>query len=407
MNRDWVKSLSSRRIGGVVLAGATLLSGCGTVSRYEPLPVRALDAEVSRTVDPRIRPGDQVRVNELVSLFTRRLASEASGSILALSGGGANGAFGAGVLVGWSETGTRPQFDIVTGISTGALSAPFAFLGSDWDDELREAYTGGGADGLLSPRALAGLMGPSLFSAGPLRRLVDQNVTPELLRQIAIEHAKGRRLLVVTTNLDTQESVVWDMGQLATQGDEQALVLFREVLIASASIPGVFPPVMIAGLQGDQIVEEMHADGGINMPFLAIPENLMAGAGRVPGSNRVSLYVLINGQTGRTPQVVRGSLPAILTRTYESMSKATTRTHLAASAAFAERNGASFRVASIPTDAEASALDFDHDAMLRTFEMGRSRAAAGQAWVTPAAELTAEPPLTSTGPETPTNAPPR
>ncbi len=349
------------------LAATVLLSGCGAVTRLEPLPVRTLDASVSRTVDPRIRPGDQVRVNELIALFTQRLATpHATGAVLALSGGGANGAFGAGVLVGWSETGTRPEFDIVTGISTGALAAPFAFLGSGWDDELRDAYTGGGADGLLSPRALAGLTGPSLFSAAPLRRLVDQNVTPELLRQIAAEHAKGRRLLVVTTNLDTQESVIWDMGQLATQGDEQALVLFREVLIASASIPGV-------------------------MPFLGVPETLLAGAQRVPGSDRASIYVLINGQTGRTPQVVRGRLSAILARAYESMSKASTRTHLAANAAFAARNGVTLKVASIPADADASSLKFDHDAMTRTFELGRARAAAGEAWVTPAAELTAEP----------------
>ena len=386
-----------------VLAAALVLSGCGTVSRLDPLPVRLLSAPVAPTVDPRIRPGDQVRLNEVIDLFRHRLASpDGSGAVLALSGGGANGAFGAGVLVGWSEAGTRPEFDIVTGISTGALSAPFAFLGTDWDDELREAYTGGGADGLLSPRALAGLIGPSLFSAAPLRRLVEQNVTPELLRQIAVEHAKGRRLLVVTTNLDTQESVVWDMGQLATQADEQALVLFREVLVASASIPGIFPPVLIPALQGDQIIEEMHADGGINMPFLGVPENLLVEGDRIPGGDRVAIYVLVNGQVGRTSGVVRGSLSAILTRTYDSMSKATTRTHLAANAAFAARNGAGFRVASIPVEVQASSLNFDHDSMVRVFELGRARAAAGEAWVAPAAELAA-PAVAVTGASAPSN----
>ena len=371
----------------IAVALALTLSGCGTFARPEPLAVRAIYAPVERVADPRIRPGDQVRVNEVIELFTHRLARDGSGAVLALSGGGANGAFGEGVLVGWTETATRPRFDIVTGISTGALAAPFAFLGSDWDDELREAYTGGGADGLLNVRGLAGFVRPSLFSAAPLRKLVEQNVTPELLRQIAAEHAKGRRLLVVTTNLDTQESVVWDMGQLATQGDDQALELFRDVLVASASIPGVFPPVMIAGLQGDQIVEEMHADGGINLPFLGVPETMLAGSAPIPGANHASIYVLINGQTGRTSSVVRGSLPAILTRTYESMSKATTRTHLAANAGFAARNGVTFRVASIPMEADASSLNFDHDSMTRMFELGRTRAAAGQAWVSPREEL--------------------
>ncbi|WP_420477625.1 patatin-like phospholipase family protein [Brevundimonas sp. FT23028] len=391
-----------RRLGAVLML-ASGLSACGTLSRIDPLPVRELDASVSPTRDPRIRPGDQVRSHEVIALFTRRLARhEGTGAVLALSGGGANGAFGAGVLVGWSEAGDRPSFDIVTGISTGALTAPFAFLGPEWDDALRAAYTGGEASSILSPRALAGLVHPSLYSAGPLRRLVDQNVTPELLRAIAAEHAKGRRLLVVTTNLDTQESVVWDMGQLASQGDEQALLLFREVLVASASIPGVFPPVMISGLQGDQIVEEMHVDGGVNMPFLGVPEDILAAGERVPGADRASLYVLINGQTGRTPGVVRGSLPAILTRTYESMSKASTRTHLAANAAFAARNGASLHVASIPADADASALNFEHDSMVRVFEMGRTRALAQEAWVTPDAELAAQPPVVALeGPQTP------
>ncbi|RZJ46874.1 MAG: patatin [Brevundimonas sp.] len=388
---------------GAVASMTVLLSACGTLARIDPLPVRELDASVSPTQDPRIRPGDQVRSHEVIDIFTRRLARrEGTGAVLALSGGGANGAFGAGVLVGWSEKGDRPEFDIVTGISTGALSAPFAFLGSDWDDELRDAYTGGQASSILSPRALAGLIHPSLYSSAPLRRLVEQNVTPELLSAIAAEHAKGRRLLVVTTNLDSQESVVWDMGQLASQGDEQALLLFREVLVASASIPGVFPPVMIAGLQGDQIIEEMHVDGGVNMPFLGVPEDIMAAGQRTPGAERASLYVLINGQTGRTPGVVRGSLPAILTRTYESMSKATTRTHLAANAAFAARNGAAFHVASIPTDADASALNFEHDSMVRVFEIGRTRALAGDAWVTPAAEFAAQPPVVaSIAPQTP------
>lgn len=384
---------------GIIVALAMTLSACGTVARLEPVPLRQVEASVLPTEDPRIRPGDQVLQHEVIELVARRLAShEGSGAMLALSGGGANGAFGAGLLIGWTEMGTRPEFDIVTGISTGALSAPFAFLGSDWDDELREAYTGGGASSILSPRALAGFVGPSMFSSAPLRRLVEQNVTPELLRAIAVEHAKGRRLLVVTTNLDTQESVIWDMGQLASQGDEQALVLFREVLVASASIPGVFPPVLISSLQGDQIVQEMHVDGGVNMPFLAVPEELLATSNRFPGAERASLYVVVNGQVGRTSGVVRGNLSSILTRTYESMSKATARTFIAANAAFAERNGVTFRVASIPADEDASSLKFDNESMTRVFELGRQRVLGGDAWVSPATELSAPPVVIATPP---------
>ena len=130
----------------------------------------------------------------------------------------------------------------MTGISTGALAAPFAFLGPTWDDALKRAYTDGKTENLLSWGNLAALAAPSLFGSQSLRKLIDRHITPELLRQVAIEHGKGRRLLVVTTNLDAEEAVIWDMGALAAQGDEAALLLFRRILLASSSIPGLFPP---------------------------------------------------------------------------------------------------------------------------------------------------------------------
>jgi hypothetical protein len=356
-------------------------AACGTVYRFEPLPLRHIEGGLVPTTDPRIHPDDAERLLELRAAFSSRLAEEHSaGTVLALSGGGANGAFGAGILVGWSETGTRPEFDIVTGISTGALSAPFAFLGPDWDDELQEAYTGGGAEGILNFRGLSALVSPSLYSSAPLRRLINDNVTPELLREIAVEHAKGRRLLVVTTNLDTKESVIWDMGQLATQGDDQALALFRQVLLASASIPGVFPPVMIAALSDGQVIAEMHVDGAINLPFLAIPEGLQVDSPPRLGLGRPAIYVIMNGQIDRDAQVTPGRLRAIVMRTYDSMSRATTQTHLTANAAYAERHRIDLRVAAIPIEARVSSMNFDQAAMTAVFEMGRGLAANGHAW---------------------------
>ena len=368
-------------IGIAVLA----LTACGTIERPDPVPLRVLEGQLAPTVDPRIRAGDEAKLRALAEEFATGLGqTSAQRNILALSGGGANGAYGAGVLVGWSQAGTRPRFDIVTGISTGALAAPFAYLGSDWDDELQTAYASGQADGILGPRGLAAFVAPSLFSPGKLKQLVDDNVTPELLQAIAVEHAQGRRLLVVTTNLDGEESVIWDMGVLATQGDEQALTLFRQVLVASASIPGVFPPVMIAGLTDGRLVEEMHVDGGVNMPFLAVPEAMLGWNDPVPGvaasPDRAAIYVLVNGQVSRDYRVVRGRLPAILARAYDSMSKAALRTHLVANATFAQRNGVAFRVAAIPGDRTVSSLDFSQESMQSLFELGRSSAAAGQAW---------------------------
>jgi hypothetical protein len=361
------------------------LAACGTIERPDPVPLGVLEARLAFAADPRVRPGDENQLQAVNKDFAVALGYTGSrGNILAMSGGGANGAYGAGVLVGWSQSGTRPRFDIVTGISTGALAAPFAYLGSDWDDELQSAYVSGRAVGILHARGLTDFAATSLFSPDKLRQLVDDSVTPELLRAIAVEHARGRRLLVVTTNLDSAESVIWDMGKLATQGDEQALILFRQVLVASASIPGLFPPVMISGLIDGQRVEEMHVDGGVNMPFLALPEAMLGGNERVSGvataPDRAAIYVLVNGQVRRDHQVVRGYLPDILLRAYDSMSKAALRTHLVANATFAQRNGLAFRVAAIPGDHTFSSLDFAQASMQSLFELGRFNAATGQAW---------------------------
>lgn len=214
-----------------------------------------------------------------------------------------------------------------------------------------------------------------------LKDLVEAYVTPELLRQIALEHDKGRRLLIVTTNLDAQETVIWDMGVLARQGGDQAVELFREVLLASASIPGVFPPVMIPGVDGEgRLVEEMHVDGGVITPFLGIPESMLTMTTPTRAPEGTALYVLINGQIGRTEVVTRGTLPAILARAYDTMSKGSLRTGLAVNLAFAERNGLDLYVAAIPDGIEASSLDFDPASMSDLFERGRAAAAGGAAW---------------------------
>jgi hypothetical protein len=370
-----------RRIGalfGVVIALA--MAGCGTLARPAG-PVRVADGALVKAEDPRIRAGDAVRLQAFTQEIGGRSGIDHPTTILALSGGGANGAYGAGLLVGWSEHGDRPVFDVVTGVSTGALAAPFAFLGSDWDDALRRAYTSGGAADLLSWRSFAAFLNPSLFSNQVLRDLVDDNVTPELLQAVAREHAAGRRLLVATTNLDREETVIWDMGLLATQGDENARELFKEVLVASASIPGVFPPVLIAGLQADnEVVLEMHVDGGVNTPFLAVPEELMLWTAPPGEGGAGALYVIVNGQVGSNDGITPGRLSGILSRTYDSMSKASLRIHLAVTAAFARRNSLEMSVSAIPDNVEASSLKFDSETMAALFDLGRRRGRSEDAW---------------------------
>lgn len=368
------------------LAAALLLAACGTLPRDILDPAGPRPETPAALLAVRFTARDASAAISNAEPVRARLQAERGGfNVLALSGGGANGAYGAGVLAGWTKTGKRPKFDIVTGVSTGALAAPFAFLGPDWDDRMKAAYTGGGADDLIGLRALNAFGGPSLFTAAPIRRLVEQYVDATLLKAIAVEHARGRRLLVATTNLDTQETTIWDMGAIATRGDPAAVKLFQDILVASSSIPGVFPPVMI-GLDGPAgRFSEMHADGGVMTPFFTVPQSLLLWTDPEGGVHKGAVFVLINGQVGSTFGITRGTLVGILSRSYDAMSKASTRTLLTATAAFAARNGLTLQVSEIPDAAEAQGLNFKAANMRRLFQMGYDRAVAGDAWHGPAA----------------------
>lgn len=367
-----------KRLTGLAVLTA-LLAACGSLPRPEG-PLRIAPHQIMPVADPRIRSTDTVKIRAMADTFTERMARGDHHDVLSLSGGGAGGAYGAGVMVGWTEHGDRPEFDVVSGVSTGALIAPFAFLGPEWDDELTAAYTDGQASNLLNPRVLSILAAPSLFSSDGLRALVDRNVTPEMLTAIAAEYAKGRQLLVATTNLDTEETVIWDMGLLASQGP-QAVELFKQVLVASASIPGVFTPQLIAGLNPDgEVVLEMHADGGVNTPFLAVPEGALLWTAPEAQDGRAAIYVIVNGQLGANTGVTPGRLAGILARAYDSMSKATARQALVANSAFTMRNGMALVVTSIPDNANVSSLNFGQAEMTALFNVGRARAASGQAW---------------------------
>ena len=299
---------------------------------------------------------------------------------IALSGGGSNGAFTAGLMKGWSETGERPDFEVVTGVSTGALAAPFVFLGPDYDDELAEAYTGGAAAGLLQSRGLGALIGSGIYKSAPLRSLVERFVTEDVLRAVAAEYAKGRVLLVATTDLDSQRGVSWDLGAIATQGTPQALELFRSVLVASASIPGAFPPVLIQSDNAGLRFEEMHVDGGVAAPFLAVPETLWSFEEPSDTLRGARFYVVVNGRTSPSFGITKDTPQGVLGRSIDILLRASLVTTLAGNYAFADRNDLFFRYAALPDDSEASALDFSPESMSAVYEIGRQGAISGAAW---------------------------
>jgi predicted acylesterase/phospholipase RssA len=204
-----------------------------------------------------------------------RTGELAPANYLAISGGGEDGAFGAGLLVGWTQQGTRPEFKVVTGVSTGALTAPFAFLGSKYDEQLKAIYTTVGKDDILEDRGmLAAIFDDAMTDNAPLKALVERYVTPDLLKAIADEYAKGRLLLIGTTNIDARRPVIWNITKIAASGNPHALELVRQILVGSAAVPGAFPPMMIDVVVNGKNYQEMHVDGGASAQVFVYPPML-------------------------------------------------------------------------------------------------------------------------------------
>jgi predicted acylesterase/phospholipase RssA len=301
---------------------------------------------------------------------------------LALSGGGADGAYGAGVLSGWTASGRRPEFSVVSGVSTGALIAPFAFLGPAYDATLREVYTSGIAESLLdTPSVVRALFGSGLFGNTRLQELVARYVDQNMLAAIAAEASKGRKLLIVTTNLDTQRTVIWDMGRIAMIGSPQALGLFRDVMAASASIPLVFPPMLIEGEANGHRFREMHVDGGVTAPVLTLPEAFLLRNGALARGTRMNIYVLINDKVERDFQLVPDSTIDIAARASASVEKTQTRSVLYETYDFARRNNLGFNLTYIDKNFPSSGSSgFQTSYMRSLYQYGYDKAKSGDFW---------------------------
>jgi predicted acylesterase/phospholipase RssA len=321
-------------------------------------------------------------------------------NFLAISGGGENGAYGAGLLVGWTRTGTRPNFKGVTGISTGALTAPFAFLGPAYDDKLKEVYTEISAKDVLVQRGyLAVLMDDAVADNAPLRRTVSRFVDEAMLKAIAAEHAKGRTLLVATTNLDARRPTIWNMGKIATVGGKQALEIFHEILIASAAIPGAFPPVMIDVEIGGKKYQEMHVDGGASAQVFIYPPDLeVKQISRERGIKRVrNLYVLRNARLDPDWVQVDRRAYSIMGRAVSSLIQTQGVGDLYRIYLTTQRDRFDFNLAYIPETFSVPLREpFDQHYMKALFQLGYDRAVAGYPWAKTPPGFTApqiEPPV--------------
>jgi hypothetical protein len=371
------------RYGCAWLVGSLLLTGCVAMRDFPApnLPPMARLVDTSATDLPRRTAGEVLPAGGD--------ATENPKDVLVLSSGAMNGAFPAGLLKGWAESGNRPQFDVVTGISTGALIAPFAFLGSEYDDDLERAYTSLKADQIYRLRfLLSAAWSDALADSEPLRQRIKKEVTDEMLVKIAREHRKGRRLYVGTTNLDTLQLVEWDMGAIAAGGDPQKLALFREVLLASCAVPGLLPPVPININIDGKRYSELHADGGISAS-LFVPSQMLADAGgsgeedSIHKTGPTNVYVIVAGKLVPERVTVPRRLFHVSDVSLKGLIQSQMESDLQRIFLMTRLRGVQFKLAAIPQDltTNSNSLSFDPQSMRQVFDAGRQFGQQGGPWM--------------------------
>jgi predicted patatin/cPLA2 family phospholipase len=388
---------SRQTIVGLFLL-AWVLAGCGQAVKRTPVPLELADQAVVEggiagarfwgdRIDPKLQ-ADLMRTAKEHPMPVDPLAEDGPGvGALVLSGGGDAGAYGAGLLCGWTDHGTRPRFRIVTGVSTGALIAPLAFLGPKYDSVLREAYTTVETKDVMKMRpVLDWLRFDSVADSKPLLGLTARQITDEMIREIAIEHEKGRRLFVQTVNLDAQRPVIWDMGAIAIASRDrpEAAALFRQVMVASASIPGVFPPQYIRVEADGARFDEMHVDGGTASQMLmsTLPVNLQELRGGLSAVlHRPSVYIIRNGYVRPEWKTMQPKLVPIAGRAISSMIKSQAATELQLMYLEAKLADIDFYLSYIPDAYERTTeKGFDTQEMNRLFREGYDQAMRGESW---------------------------
>jgi hypothetical protein len=333
-----------------------------------------------------LREVQDAAAREAANLPPEQLLNRPPASYLAISGGGDNGAFGAGLLVGWTASGRRPEFQVVTGVSAGALTAPFAFLGPAYDQQLREVFTAVAPLDILLFRRFVGalLFGDSLADTGPLFRLIERHVNEAMMQAIAAEYRRGRLLLIGTTNLDVQRPVVWNIGAIAASGHPEAIGLFRKILLASASIPGAFPPVFTDVEIGGHRYQEMHVDGGAAAQMFLYPASLDLSYSALDGPVRRerTAYLIRNARMDpewatTTRHLFAISRRAIATSIHFSGLNDVVRIYMTS-----QRDGVRFRLAYIDSAFGHDRPEaFDTDYMQALFDHGYQRGRDGNPWV--------------------------
>jgi len=371
---------------GLIGLVSILTAGCATISPRNVLP-QANAGQIDLEGFHNIRfwgdaPARDIEATVMADLPKAPARSSPVSNLLAISGGAEDGAFGAGLLVGWSDAGSRPVFDLVTGVSSGALIAPFVFLGREHDNQLREIFTKYGRKDVFTYNVSGLIEGSALTDDAPLARLIEKYVDDGFLQEIAAQRVKGRILLIGTTNLDTQRPVLWDMGRIAMSNNREALALFRKILLASATLPGVFPPVRIQVRVGGQNYDELHVDGGVTRQVFVTPSvfSAVSRASRKSATKR-RLFVIRNGKIEPEWQSVGENVLSITQRSISTLIKNQGIGDLYRIYSLTKRDGIDFNLASIPADfSEASAEPFDQKYMIALFDRGYDLASHDYSW---------------------------
>ena len=376
------------------LLALALLSGCGVPERDPAAPPEELADKAEPAGYSNIRSWgdsgptrDSALVADYRSQIRKSARSNGSIDILAISGGGADGAYGAGFLTGWSARGNRPEFDIVTGISTGALIAPFAFLGSDFDDRLQALFTNVTTFDLLDLNLFSALFGgPSLADTGPLKKIIARELNADVIAAISREHEKGRRLYIGTTNLDAQRPVIWDIGRIAASGNPGAAQLIRKIILASATVPGGFPPVMMDVVAEGSRYQEMHVDGSVTQSIFIYPpalpmQRILTDLGLT--KSRKTFWLIRN--TDQRPEYAT-SEPGVIgisTRAMLTLVKSQGNANLRQIATIARRDGFAFRLTAIPASFKVKReLGFNSEYMNSLYQEGVRNGRSKSPWLT-------------------------
>ncbi|MCJ7542796.1 MAG: patatin-like phospholipase family protein [Desulfobacterales bacterium] len=376
----------------IFILSALLMSGCATSHKRNPLPKAYGDiAQIPYIPDARFW-GDKLpsRIQEKLAETKEQIREKEPEAkykpidYLAISGGGANGAFGAGLLVGWTAAGNRPIFRIVTGVSTGGLIAPFAFLGQKYDAKLKKLYTTTSTKDILEKRSLFSILtADSRADTIPLREMLEDVIDVKMLEEIVIEHDKGRRLFIGTTNLDAKRPVIWNIGIIAKSGAPNALQLVRDIMVASASIPGAFKPVYIEVEADGHRYDEIHVDGGTSSQVFLYPASLdMRWAMRQIGlKGKSRTYVIRNSRIEPDWETVKPKIVPILRSTISSLIRTQGIGDLYRIYLGSQRDGIDYNLAFIPSDfEEKSKEEFDPEYMSKLFDLGYQMAQNGYPW---------------------------